>query len=376
MIEGLVFGWRTAVLTVAAAVILPIAVGLWTAFHGRTAARTMAMLLLVLVGVFTPWLIGFAGAYDKWQWLTFLPVANPLWAPPLLYLYAHALTRGRWPVRGWRHLIPGGVQFAWQAVSFALPLSLKNAWADLSLPVTGPVFTLALTISFLVYGLAMIRLLKAYRHALAQQRSDDARFALRWLNRAMVAAGVLAAIWTVYGLWDVIAPLGYRGLMGLYAGLAAIAVYLAIESWRQTRVAYPTLEALTTVAPSPASLARDWGAQGRAWADTVRRQGWAAEPELSLSTLAARLGTNTAYLSRAINEGLGVNFSTFVNDLRSEAVAERMNRGSTASVLTLALEAGFSSKASFNRAFRNRFGQTPQAYRAAATRSPQVSDRE
>lgn len=52
-------------LTVAAAVVLPIAFGLWTAFHGRTAARTMAMLLLVLVGVFTPWLIGFAGAYDN-----------------------------------------------------------------------------------------------------------------------------------------------------------------------------------------------------------------------------------------------------------------------------------------------------------------------
>lgn len=165
--------------------------------------------------------------------------------------------------------------------------------------------------------------------------------------------------------------------MGLYAGLAAIAIYLAIESWRQTRVAYPTLEALAPSEPAaPASAARDWGAQGRAWADIVRREAWAAEPELSLTTLAARLGTNTGYLSRAINEGLGVNFSTFVNDLRSEAVAERMDQGATASVLRLALEAGFSSKASFNRAFRNRFGQTPQAYRAGAARSPQVSDRE
>lgn len=45
-------------------------------------------------------------------------------------------------------------------------------------------------------------------------------------------------------------------------------------------------------------------------------------------------------------------------------------------MLTLALEAGFSSKASFNRAFRNRFDQTPQAYRAGAARLPQVSDRE
>lgn len=170
-------------LTVAAAVVLPIALGLWTAFHGRTAARTMAMLLLVLVGVFTPWLIGFAGAYDKWRWLTFLPVANPLWAPPLLYLYVHALTQGRWPVRGWRHLIPGGVEFAWQAGSFLLPMGAKDRWADVSLPLTGPLFTVALTASFVIYGLATVRLTGGYRRALAQQRSDDTRFALGWLSR-------------------------------------------------------------------------------------------------------------------------------------------------------------------------------------------------
>ncbi|WP_235560480.1 AraC family transcriptional regulator [Brevundimonas sp. Leaf363] len=366
MFEGLVFGWRTAVLSVAAAVVLPIALGLFNAFHGRLAARTMAMALLVLVGVFTPWLIGFAGAYDKWRWLTFLPVANPLWAPPLLFLYVHALVHGRWPDRAWRHLLPGAAQFLWQAAAFALPLDLKNAWADASMPVTGPLFTAALGLSFVAYGWMTVRLLETQRGVLAQQRSDDARFALRWLNQALAAGALLAAFWTVYGVWDAIAPLGYQGLMGLYVGLAAIAVYLAVESWRQTRVAYPVLDALPT--PPVQATGRDWAAQGQAWAARVRAEDWFAEPELSLSTLAARLGTNTAYLSRAINDGLGVNFSTFINGLRSEAVAARIEAGAQASLLTLALDAGFSSKASFNRAFLSRFGQTPQAYRAAIAR--------
>lgn len=97
-------------------------------------------------------------------------------------------------------------------------------------------------------------------------------------------------------------------------------------------------------------------------------EGWHLEPDLTLAELAARLGTNTGYLSRAINEGLGVNFSTFINDRRCDAVAHRLKAKAAESVLTLALEAGFSSKASFNRAFRARFGQTPQEMRAEVRR--------
>ncbi len=367
MFDGLVFGWRTAVLTVAAAVILPIAVGLWNAFHDRLAARTLAGLLVVLVGVFTPWLIGFAGFYDRWEWLTFLPVANPLWAPPLLFLYAHALTRGHWPKKGWRHLVPGAVQFLWQLAGFLLPLPLKDRWEDLSTPVSGPFFTVLLTVSFVAYGVGTIRLMAQHRSALAETRSDDARFAALWLRRAMGAGTGLALIWSVYGIWDAISPLGYRGLMGLYAGVAAVAVYLAVEGWRQTRVPYPKIEVVAVgMASSPGR--RNWTAQGRAWAEKVAAEGWHLEPDLTLAGLAARLGTNTGYLSRAINEGLGVNFSTFINDLRCDAVADQLRAGSGASVLTLALEAGFSSKASFNRAFRARFGQTPQTMRAEARR--------
>ena len=366
MFEDLTFGWRPAVLTVAAAVIVPIVVALLNAINNRRAAQTMAMLLLALVGVFTPWLIGFAGAYDKWPGLTFLPVAVPLFVPPLFYLYAHALVRRAWPSRGWMHLTPGGVEFLWQAISFCLPLDLKNAWATASLPVALPLFTLALTVSFVGYGWATRRTLKSYRAALVQQRSDDTQFALRWLDQVMVAAVVLAIIWTVYGVWDAFAPIGFSGLMGLYLGVAAIAVFLAIEAWRQTRAADPALsQALThgTLAP-----VRDWSTQARTWADRVRSEGWMSESDLTLSTLAARLGTNTSYLSKAINEGLGANFSTFINDLRSEVVAAQIDQGTAASLLTLALDAGFSSKASFNRAFRRRYGQTPRAYRTEAMR--------
>jgi AraC-like DNA-binding protein len=72
---------------------------------------------------------------------------------------------------------------------------------------------------------------------------------------------------------------------------------------------------------------------------------------------------NTHHLSRGLNLGLGVNFATFINDLRAQAVAEALSAGQSEDLLTLALEAGFNSKASFNRAFRAALGVSPSTYR-------------
>jgi AraC-like DNA-binding protein len=75
------------------------------------------------------------------------------------------------------------------------------------------------------------------------------------------------------------------------------------------------------------------------------------------------LGTNSGRLSRAINLGLGVNFSSFINGLRAEGVAEVLGTGTTTDLLDLAFEMGFASKASFNRAFRFRYSMAPSRYR-------------
>jgi AraC-like DNA-binding protein len=63
-----------------------------------------------------------------------------------------------------------------------------------------------------------------------------------------------------------------------------------------------------------------------------------------------------------------VNFSNFVNGLRAEGVARALVAGSDRDLLSLALDMGFASKASFNRAFKARFGVSPSQFRR------QVSD--
>lgn len=352
MLDGLVFGWRSAFLLAVLLPVIALALALCGTLHNRLANRTLATLLAVLALYATPWMIGFAGFYDRWPVLTYVPFALNLAVPPLLWFYASALVEGHLPRRAWLHLLPAMMQAIYRIGRTALPPQ----------PVVEFLFDIALATGALVYGLAALRILRRYRHALADLRSDDARFAAHWLSRAIVAVLALLTLTVGYKVAGQFVALGYEGNMGLYIAVALTALYLGIEGWRYAAVALPHAAATVTAEPEPPPP-RDWQAFGENIAARIRREGWEADPGLSLDRLARLMGTNTSYVSRALNEGLGMNFSSFVNGLRSERVAAAIAAGSDAPLLRLAVDAGFASKATFNRAFRARFDVTPSDYR-------------
>lgn len=362
LLDGLTFGWRTALLSVIFAQLLLLALSLTRVLQNRVANCTMAALLIVLAGILIPWMIGFAGFYDKWMWLTFAPFQISLAVAPLFYLYAYALVNSKWPDKGGWHLVPAALQFLFYTASFLLPFTLKMCWADLASPALTWITSIGIVIGLCCYCYASLRLLQTYRAALAAARSDGHRYAALWLGNAIAALALLLLIWTSFLVWDLLSPLGYTGLMWLYIAIGAFALYLGIEAWRHSALAFPPLSSLKATAdtlPPP----RDWAELGKLWADKVKAEDWASDPDLSLAALARKLGTNSGHLSRAINEGLGVNFATFVNDLRARRVAGMMAQERKDDLLDLALEAGFSSKASFNRAFTATFGMAPSEWR-------------
>lgn len=365
MVDGLAFGWRTAILLVAETQLLLLAAALTRPIVNRAANRTLAALLVLLASIVTPWLIGFAGFYDKWPWLSFAPFQVTLGVAPLFYCYVHALVTGAWPARARLHLAAPVAQFLFLTGSFILPLPQKDAWNELIAAPYDLITGIGLIAGMAGYGLVSARLLARYRALLAGQRSDAHRFAARWISAALAATALLFVVWAGYLAWDAVAPLGYRGLMGLYVAIAGVALFLGIEGWRHAALPFPHLADLA-ITPDPAPAQRDWAALGAQWAATIRAEGWAADPDLSLAMLARRLGTNTSHLSRALNDGLGVNCATFINGLRCEAVAAAIERGDRRDLLDLALDTGFSSKASFNRAFQARYGMAPSAYRRRA----------
>ncbi|MGY2134255.1 helix-turn-helix domain-containing protein [Hymenobacter sp. HD11105] len=88
------------------------------------------------------------------------------------------------------------------------------------------------------------------------------------------------------------------------------------------------------------------------------------DPDLSVARLARHLNLKTSAVSQLINTGLGQSFSEVVNGYRLEEVKRRLLTADAQrlTLLALALEAGFNSKATFNRVFKEKVGLTPKEY--------------
>ncbi|WP_397546448.1 helix-turn-helix domain-containing protein [Rhodothermus marinus] len=89
------------------------------------------------------------------------------------------------------------------------------------------------------------------------------------------------------------------------------------------------------------------------------------QPDLTLQALAERLGISPHNLSEVLNTAFGQSFYDFVNGYRVREVQALLADPERAhlTILALAMEAGFSSKSTFNAAFKKHTGLTPSAYR-------------
>ncbi len=88
------------------------------------------------------------------------------------------------------------------------------------------------------------------------------------------------------------------------------------------------------------------------------------DPEISVTKLAQQIGWPTHELSFLINEGFRTNFNDWINHHRIEAFKAllQLPENKKYSVVGLSQEVGFSSKASFYRAFKKATGLTPSDY--------------
>lgn len=84
--------------------------------------------------------------------------------------------------------------------------------------------------------------------------------------------------------------------------------------------------------------------------------------QISLEDLANHLYLSYAYLSKYIKRQFGMGFAEYLNGVRLNfAVSQLLH--SDQSVVRIAMESGFSSSASLNKAFREKYGMTPTEYR-------------
>lgn len=342
--------------------------------HNRVANRFLAALLIAVVLLITPFTLGYAGFYDAYPWLSFAPFFWQLGFGPLFYFYVRALATRPLPSYWAWHFTPMLLQGLYYAIAFSLPLLRKLSWnagghTHVVLPIQAGLSILSLTL----YWLASLRIYRRYQAWLQNHCGEREEFRMPWMRNFLVAVMLAWVLDSFVRLYDAtFHALSYADEFPLYLAFTLLVYYLGIEGWRHAGRIYPLMEGAAAPAPEetvpvpaePAQRPIDWRERGERWRRQIDEGQWWREASLSLSVTASRLGTNTHYLSRALNEGLGQTFSECVNRLRI-AEAQRL-LGRDGDVLTIAVAVGFGSKASFNRAFRDFAGCTPSAYRASA----------
>jgi YesN/AraC family two-component response regulator len=89
------------------------------------------------------------------------------------------------------------------------------------------------------------------------------------------------------------------------------------------------------------------------------------DENLTLPILAAQIDCTANKLSQVINRDIGLNFYNYVNTHRIDLVKKSLTDKSfdESTILDIAFESGFRSKASFNKIFKKMAGTTPSQYR-------------
>ncbi|XRD90839.1 helix-turn-helix transcriptional regulator [Dyella nitratireducens] len=234
----------------------------------------------------------------------------------------------------------------------------------------GPLFLYSLS-----YVMAALALLRSYRRQLHQQRSDADRLSLRWID---AMAGFQIAIWSL----AILQALVYVPLLnyGLLFGLVAAWVWMV--GWFS--LSQPPVQARP--AASSSQPGREQGEQEPTAAiDTARFADVEArlaqlmnndaplylEPALTIGQVAKRSGYPEYLVSAVINRRLGGSFCDYVNRLRVEAVRARLaDPSESRTILDLAYACGFTSKSTFNAAFKKQVGDTPSSYRRQHAATP------
>jgi len=198
-------------------------------------------------------------------------------------------------------------------------------------------------ISVIIYLYLAHRLIEGFYARLRPVLMDRPRFAFRRLDGALLLTGLLC-------------------LLAMVSNAFFFVIALVLMVTAVNAIVKPDGNLQLTMPITDRSDAKEKGRRLKAAIAAGRLY---EDAELTLTALAIKLNIHPHDLSRIINVGLEKNFSDLINTFRIREVARKMQDRSydKFTLLGIAYESGFNSKATFNRVFKEITGKTPLEYK-------------
>jgi AraC-like DNA-binding protein len=360
--------------------------------------RLLGSFLLLAALYVVPWMTGFAGWYIEGtvyrEILFYTPFVHGLLIGPLLYFYVRSLTNYHFQLskKELFHFLPGIIYLIWCIIVVVTDklivkrYFLMDGYSD---PDFDSWYQWLQNISIIVYLVLSIRYYRQYKEYVKYEFSFVDLANLNWLRNFLIAFAVITVLPLLEELlsfFPFFQNLDYKGSWYSFFVFAVVVYYVAINGFNAVAVPlrkllfepdlllqYKTPALLVAVPVEDASFElieskTTPSSEIEIWKQKISNLMQAdklyEDAELTLSQLAKQLSTNTSLLSKIINTGFGMNFNDFVNEYRVNAVVEKLKAGEqkNQTLLGIAFDCGFNSKATFNRAFKKQTNLSPKEW--------------
>ncbi len=363
--------------------------------------KWLSLFLLLCILYIAPWMVGFAGWYDTQPYrdiLFYIPFQHLYFIGPVIFFYVQSLLNPsfRFGKKEWLHLVPGMLYLLFSIVMVVTDkLVLKRYFflANGQDPDFDTWYQLTGFLSMLLYFLLSLRYYSLYKKLMVQVISYADVVMFRWIQNFLLAFLLMLTVRFGFYISDFFIGSSYSSSWWYFLVFAIIFYYIAITGYAnsiETKIAFhPNLFAyrpalllnyhpsyvnespltedaviidIDTVAVTDTNLTADIKEWKEKLLQLMQLGKVYEDPELSLAQVAKQLQSNPSFISKMVNNGFGVNFNDFVNQFRIEAVKEMLNKGEhkKQTLLGIAFDCGFNSKATFNRAFKKATGTSPK----------------
>ncbi|WP_310556815.1 helix-turn-helix transcriptional regulator [Flavobacterium sp.] len=346
-----------------------------------------------------PWMLGFAGWYDNQPYRDFMfyvPFQHLFFIGPVIFFYTQSLLNPAFKFhrKQFFHLLPGVMYLVYNLIIYVYDkIILKDYYFyqngidkdfDQWYQITGQA-------SMVVYFILTIRYYNLYRRLIVQLASNADAMLFKWIKNYLIAFLIMILLPYFFEIFNYFFPNPneYKEGWWFYLFFSLVLYYIAVtgysnsvhtkigfemsvfdkkpilllsENTKDLNIENNTIDIeYETFIESISDEVIQWKIKIE---DLIQQDKLYQNPELSLTEVSKKLQTNTSVISKAINQGFQMNFNDFINNYRIEAVKVMFQNGEhkKSTLLGIAYDCGFNSKATFNRAFKKNTNYSPKEY--------------
>ena len=367
--------------------------------------KWLALFLLLCVLYIAPWMLGFGGWYDNQPYrdiLFYTPLQHLFFMGPVIFFYVQSLLNPSFKFgrKEWLHLLPGILYLLYSLVIIVTDKIILKKYYFLADGMDRDFdgwYQKSGLISMVLYFIISLRYYKLYKKLMVQVISYADTVLFKWVKNFLFAFLLMQLLQVFFYVASFAFPAldSYIGSWWFFFSFAVIFYYIAITGYSnsiETKVPFklnlitykPSLllqnfypENNTATFIEDAEIIEIENGKTQKKPDIDLLDEWKSkisvlmesekiyeDPELSLTQVAKQLKTNPSLLSKIINQGFQLNFNDFINNYRITAVKEKLQAGEQKkqTLLGIAFDCGFNSKATFNRAFKKATGASPKEW--------------